>query len=365
MRCLATLCGAPRAAELPSSPGAWEEIISRAVFHGLAPLLWKNLRHHSLPEDVRNRLRAIYAANLFRNLRAEAEERRILAALCDGGVPALALKGPGLSELLYGDLGIRQSVDLDILVQPRNLQRADALLGLLGYARESPAELAKVSKNHQLLYCRPQIAGAESYLDLHQRLLPYASHDALAAHIWREGMSPENLLLYLCVNQITHRFSRLKHALDVHKCLLRFGATLDWELFVERAREIAWTPGVARSLQWSRELFGSAAPPGVLEALQPDRWSERMLRRALGDSALTGLARGAVLDGPYGAIVILACTRSGAPRAAQAWRLLFPPPDYLREQSFAGSSQAVFPMYLKRLGRYLSLAMRHLLFSGR
>jgi hypothetical protein len=365
VRCLVELCGAPRTAELPASMDAWDAVITLALFHRVAPLLWVNLQHRSVPDAVRDRLRAIYAVNLLRNLRAETEEQRIVAALRDAGVPALELKGPSLSELLYGDPGVRQCADLDILVQPENLERANSLLGLLGYARESPSQLTEARKNHQLLYCRPRIDGPDFYLDLHQRLQPYASSDALAERIWHEGMSPENLLLYLCVNQITHRFSRLKHALDVQKVLERWGATLHWDRFAQRAREIAWTPGVAECLRWSRELFGWKMPQQVSEAFRPDRSGQRLLRLALGGSALSGLARGAILDGPYGAMVTLACTQPGAARARQAWRLLFPPAAYLREQSFARSSQAVATLSVKRLGRNLSVALRQLLLSGR
>ena len=365
MRYLLELCCASRAAELPATTDTWEEIINLALFHGVAPLLWVNLQQRCLPDGVRDRLSAIHAANLIRSLRLKDEEERVLTALEDSGVPALSLKGPGLSELLYGDPGVRQSADLDILVQPKNLEGAQSLLELLAYARESPAEFNEARKNHELLFRRPQIDGPDFYLDLHQRLVPYAASDALAERVWREGMSPGNLLLYLCVNQIVHRFSRLKYALDVQQHLQRAGETLNWDGFVERARGIAWTPGVAECLCWSHELFGSRVPPRVIEALRPNGSGQRLLRLAFGGSAVSGLAQGAILDGPFGAIVILGCTSPGAARVRQACQLLFPPGAYLREQSVARSSDTVATLCAERLGRNLTVALRHLLFSRR
>ncbi|MCK4389505.1 MAG: nucleotidyltransferase family protein [Desulfobacterales bacterium] len=44
------------------------------------------------------------------------------------GIPALPFKGPVLAQTVYGDLSRRQFVDLDILVQRRNVLKAKDLL---------------------------------------------------------------------------------------------------------------------------------------------------------------------------------------------------------------------------------------------
>src|SRR5271154_5731288 len=42
--------------------------------------------------------------------------RRVMASLADASVPSVALKGPFLSEAIYGDPGRRVSNDIDLLV---------------------------------------------------------------------------------------------------------------------------------------------------------------------------------------------------------------------------------------------------------
>jgi hypothetical protein len=57
---------------------------------------------------------------------------RLLAALSDAGVVAMPLKGPFLSERLYGDAALRPSTDIDLLVAPRDLDRALGILEAAG-----------------------------------------------------------------------------------------------------------------------------------------------------------------------------------------------------------------------------------------
>ena len=55
---------------------------------------------------------------------------RLLAALSEAGIVAMPLKGPFLSERLYGDAALRSSTDIDLLVPVADLDRA--LLALEG-----------------------------------------------------------------------------------------------------------------------------------------------------------------------------------------------------------------------------------------
>jgi hypothetical protein len=66
--------------------------------------------------------------------------RRTVSMLAERGIPALPLKGPTLALAAHGDLGLRETTDVDLLV-PR--QRLDDALGLLladGY--QTPPERA-------------------------------------------------------------------------------------------------------------------------------------------------------------------------------------------------------------------------------
>src|SRR5208282_4631149 len=282
-----------------AQPPDWDALIQLAIQQGVAPLLAVRTRHLSLPVAHRERLELIYSANSLRNLRLAAEESRVSAALAAAGLRHWPLKGPGLSERLYADIGVRQISDLDLLIEPASLARTDALLADLGYRRNTAGKIESLARAQELLYIR-DVPGPPSpsplatshsplatafYLDLHQRLLPYVRRDPLAARVFADGMTNENLLLYLCASQITHRFARLRYLCDVAAFLAREGGTVDWDKFSDTARRIPWGPGVGLALHWAEEFTPARVPPAVLHTLRPNPIGDLLLRRALGADA--------------------------------------------------------------------------------
>jgi hypothetical protein len=355
---------APQRARPTADSGEGNELIELAIFHGVAPLLWLQVRAQTqeslLPALTRGRLESLYRENCLRNLRLAAEQSRLLADLEAAGIRAWGLKGPALSEQLYGDIGARQISDLDLLIEPASLARADALLARLGYVRNTRGEIASLAEAQELIYVRAPESPRPVFLDLHQRLLPYVPHDPLAGRVFEQGMTRENLLLYLCANQITHRFARLRYLCDVVAFLEQEGPATDWDEFLRAARKMPFVPGISLCLRWAAEAGGARVPQSVAVALAPDALGSAVLRRTLGRDINEALARGRALDGPAGAPVIFGAGSPGRARLALAWRLVFPSRAYLREQSGIGAGQRLVPVYAGRLVQKFTAVVRHL-----
>ncbi len=361
LRQLLALCIRPAECELPAGDAEWNALLPLALAHGVGPLLFANLRERVLPVQARDQLRHVYLSNSFRNEKLLAEQQRILDAFSKKSLAAWPLKGPHLSQTLYGDPAVRQVADLDLLIRPEDLAACDELLHSFGYTRQAQGDIATLRDAGELIYLRsaPDVAGSMNYaVDLQQRVLPYGRRDPLADRIRAQGLKPENLLLLLCVNQIAHRFSRLKYLLDVAACLRALPANFDWNDFTATAQLLHVTPGIYWSLYWARDAAGAPVPEHVLEELRPGWSSRRLASRALGDDFLALLARGASLDGPAGAWAILACSRPGLPRLGQFWRLLFPPRATLRQEFFDAPGRSILYLYFVRLARKLPAALR-------
>jgi hypothetical protein len=334
--------------------------VALAVFHGVAPLLWVRSREANLPAAVREQLRVLYATCTMRNEALAAETERILAVLRKASIPAMAVKGPLLSQRLYGDAGARPSADMDVLIRPEDLERADGVLHRIGYAREIQLDIEDFRGAQELVYRKASSGGLAFPLDLHQRLLPYVEADPLTERVWTEGMTDENLLLYLCTNQVGHRFSALKYVCDVQGFLAQSSDTLDWEKVVRGAREIEFTPGIYYSLAAVQELAGASVPEGVLRALRPGHANRRFARWVLGKDAYATLELAGLLASSYGAFATIVCARKGA-RLRQVRRLLFPSAAYLRQTALARPEQSTWSLYLDRWRRKIPEALRHLL----
>jgi hypothetical protein len=124
-----------------------------------------------LPPSLRARVeqpRTQRLATLARNLSIAEHTHEILDAAAADELPMLPLKGAILAHTIYEDPGLRPMSDVDLLVRPRQLERAIALLIRLGFMVTSPAT-ARFSPRHAhaiaLVDTRRQLA-----LDLHHRL---------------------------------------------------------------------------------------------------------------------------------------------------------------------------------------------------
>jgi Uncharacterised nucleotidyltransferase len=73
------------------------------------------------------------AAGRLQSTFLQLVSQRAIAALADAGISCTPLKGPLLSEALYGDPGRRLSNDIDLLVPPEQLDVAVGVVRGLGY----------------------------------------------------------------------------------------------------------------------------------------------------------------------------------------------------------------------------------------
>jgi hypothetical protein len=74
-----------------------------------------------------------FNAQTLNVLKLASETVRLSEFLGGAGIETLALKGPFLSLRLYGDVAIRPSRDIDLLIRPSELIRAREILTELGY----------------------------------------------------------------------------------------------------------------------------------------------------------------------------------------------------------------------------------------
>ena len=94
----------------------WSLAARQASVHGLLPWLARALSSAGITDDARAPVIAAAATNAARTLGQVRRLGELSALLERAGVPTLPYKGPALSLQLYGDVALRQSVDLDLLV---------------------------------------------------------------------------------------------------------------------------------------------------------------------------------------------------------------------------------------------------------
>jgi hypothetical protein len=267
-----------RLSALLARPVAWDRLRARARRHGLVPLAHRHLGARSgVPNGVAEALREEYVAQARRSLRLAAELRRVLDALEEGGIHALAYKGPALAVLAYGDLSLRAFGDLDVLVRPGDAPRALALLAAQGFAPGytlSPTRerfFRRVDGDFPL-----HRAADDTLLELHCRAsslrfgvaLETAALAARARPVRVGGaevptLAADDLLLALCVHGAKHRWERLEWIAAVAELLRRDGA--DLPALLARASRAGARTMLALGLLLAHRLLGAPLPGSVLE----------------------------------------------------------------------------------------------------
>ena len=109
----------PTADSLDSVTG-WNDVVDLAVYHNLAPLLFKRLKERDararVPADAWERLRRAYLVNAGLNMRLYRELESVLRCLRSTGIPVVVLKGAYIAEAVYRDIALRQMCDADLMV---------------------------------------------------------------------------------------------------------------------------------------------------------------------------------------------------------------------------------------------------------
>jgi hypothetical protein len=208
---------------------AWDELLAAAERHSVSPLLTRHLA--ALPGGVPPRvfaaLRERSDRNALRNIFLARHLAELLQRLAAEGVRAMPIKGPVLAIAAYGDLALREFGDLDVVVHPRDFDRARSLLAAWGYAPEtqltSAGERALRASDHHIPLAS---ADGQVKVELHWSL----GRGRLGrddAWVWSNvrpvsilgmelpSLSWSALLVYLCAHGASHGWRNLGWIRDV------------------------------------------------------------------------------------------------------------------------------------------------------
>lgn len=159
----------------------WQKIIDAAAWHGVAPLMYRNLKSVDsgghVPADFLAGLKRLYHDNLMRNMVLEALLGRVLTQFRARQVDCIVLKGMALAKLAYGDTALRPMGDIDLLVRRDDLTRAESALIDMGFELDGAVERDWALQHHyELAYGVP---GQDVLIDLHWHI----SHHRLATRV--------------------------------------------------------------------------------------------------------------------------------------------------------------------------------------
>lgn len=212
----------------------WDFFLELAFHHRVYPVLYKTIKSQNerrIPPNVFAVLEQAYRSNTFQMMQL-CQEMEFVNRLCtESTIPLLFLKGPVLAVELYGDISLRTSCDLDILIPIADLERLNGILIREGYQKDDYI-LSVLGdwkwRHHHVTYYHPA-KGLK--LEVHWRLHPGPGKEPSFTELWSRKrksnflgkpvyyLGKEDLFFFLVTHGSRHGWSRIRWLLDIHQLL--------------------------------------------------------------------------------------------------------------------------------------------------
>jgi hypothetical protein len=215
----------------------WPRFVRLTARHRILGLVHDGLMraHPDLASEIARQI-SVQAEKLVRqNLAMAAECVRLQHMFGKAGVPILFVKGVPLAIFAFGNVGLRSSQDIDLLVSLELLPAAIALLTEAGYRRYNPPPDINDDMLQLLMPLRKDFGFAHPstgmIIELHWNLFlnPHAMVGAsivqssrtvrVSAGAELRTLGDEDLFAYLCMHGACHCWNRLQWLADVNALL--------------------------------------------------------------------------------------------------------------------------------------------------
>ncbi|MEM1367231.1 MAG: nucleotidyltransferase family protein [Cyanobacteria bacterium P01_H01_bin.15] len=269
-----------RITDLVNRPLDWSDFWEQVSIHKVSVLVLKNLRSLDLdgiPNDILDKLGSRCRQIGVDNLLLVRELRRLLDLFSIAHIPVIPYKGPVLAQQIYAQTALRNSSDLDLLVQPQHVEQARQVLIAHGYDRQWSLNAQQEEQLIQTFYtCEftyppcPRI-----YLELHWDIChQYSTFRRNLNPFWQRSQTinfqgkqtqtftPEDWLLILCIHGSKDNWKRLKWLCDL-EALLSTYPDLDWRVVISRAQELGWEQPLIIGLALISRLLDVVIPSSV------------------------------------------------------------------------------------------------------
>jgi len=255
-------------------------LLDTVARHRVVPQVQRSLKAADiqLPPETASRLGQMAARAALRSLTLAKESLFLQSAFDRAGLEATFIKGTALAMLIHGDVGMKDSWDIDLLLRPDQIDAACACLEREGYVLQTPHGLSPAAfKRFQAIAkeCVFFHAERQIYLELHWKLVDNP-HELAGLDTRRTQTVPlgsgtlttladAELFAYLCVHGTRHGWARLKWLADVAGFL---GDRSAGQIRDLRDQAVAMGAGRAPdvALHLCATLFGQSTGAGALDA---------------------------------------------------------------------------------------------------
>lgn len=287
------------------NPVNWETLIDIAVYHGVASIIYRNIRdakYEFLDKNFYSEIESYYYGIAGKNTKYFREMEKILLSLNESGVGTIVLKGAALGESVYNNIALRPIEDIDLLVKKFDFPAAKAAFRRWGYnVHDKPFPSSMHKKIEQERHKPFEKYESELhffdrqnryFFDVHWNLLIICESGISETvqlnieRIWKRAktirvgeakaylMSDEDLLIYLCLHLRERHFEKARSRLiwwhDIYMILKKRTADFNVSYFLSAVSEYGAGISVFSVLKTAETLFGIKLPDEIDNAIDSD-----------------------------------------------------------------------------------------------
>lgn len=261
----------------------WEEVVEVLIAQGAGPLFYSKLPQLPngvlIPAASREKLKQSYFITLSRGTMLYNVFTIAAELLTSIDVDFLVLKGTYLAESLYGDIGLRQLSDIDLLIREEDGGKARQALMAAGFRSDDYPMAAFLRENLGFEHYPPLVFQGVS-IELHVRLnrpgekfhLPAGSFLKNAETVTISGTAVKvpdfcDHLIHTCVHLHKHfrdgqvQFTGFN---DIVNLLHKHPEKINWETLTERCSTYRCEEIVYRYLLLTAKYYQVALPAHIL-----------------------------------------------------------------------------------------------------
>ncbi|MBU1706188.1 nucleotidyltransferase family protein, partial [Patescibacteria group bacterium] len=253
----------------------WNRFLFYVRWHRLGNFVHSALEKYPdpVPPEIAERLKNETEKGKFRIMKLSQELVLLTKIFQQKEIDIISVKGPLLSKRIFGDMCMRPSRDLDLLIPPDEIETAGKILESAGYRMINPKHKPSgrfmdyfVKHYSDFEYLHPE---HNIIVELHWKLFnnsylyPSGFSDLSGRAITdRFGgteikvLSDEDALLHLFLHGTWHNWMRLFWLYDIVG-IVSGGLPVDWDGFVNRAKRSGTARSVAGGLELAAVLFGT------------------------------------------------------------------------------------------------------------
>ena len=260
----------------------WDEFIPLIYSHGVFPLVYKILKNYDdkIPFEKLSFMKQTYMDLVKENMLMTSELIKVSKLLEENGIKSIAFKGPTLSQLAYGDIISRQYVDLDVLIEEKDLLKTAKILEKESYVPLKPIELLENKKYIESDNDYSFMTSNDVHIELHWKLFreKIAKHMDMKSYYSNKSkvkinnenintLSLEIMIVYLCLHGSKHLWERIEWILDIDKLISSQNKEIDWNIVLDIAEEMNCKISLFLGLNLSKLFFDTKFNEKISELL--------------------------------------------------------------------------------------------------